>query len=210
MTKKPIDYSKSCIYKLCCKDTNITDCYVGSTTNFRSRKYHHKSSCNNENNSGIYNLKVYQFIRDNGGWDNFDMVLVEKVNVNDGNELHKEERKWIEQLNSILNHQLPTRSMKEWFEDNKDKLTEKKKEYYKEYKDKIKEKHKQYYKDNKESIKEYYKDWYENNKESIKKYNIKYYENNKEKIECPICNSVITKHNLSRHQKSNKCMSASN
>jgi len=41
-----------------------------------------------------------------------------------------------------------------------------------------------------------------------------YYENNKDKIfqkiECPICNSLITKCNLKRHQKSKKCMSVSN
>ncbi len=209
MPKKPIDYANSSIYKLCCRDTDITDCYVGSTTNFRTRKSQHKSSCNKENNSRIYNLKVYQFIREHGGWDNFDMVLVEKVNVNDGNELKKEERKWIEQLNSTLNCQLPTRTRKEWCEDNKDKITERKKIYHEKNKDKIKEKHKQYYKDNKESIKEYHKDWYENNKESIKKYHMDWYENNKEKIQCPICNSVITKHNLSRHQKSMKCINAS-
>ena len=90
MTKKPINYENACIYKLCCKDTNITDCYVGSTTSFRSRKSKHKSNCNKENNKD-YNRKVYQFIRDNGGWNNWDMILIEKPKVNDSYELHKQE-----------------------------------------------------------------------------------------------------------------------
>jgi len=204
MTKKPIDYSKSCIYKLCCRDTNITDCYVGSTTNFRTRKSNHKSNCNSQNKKD-YNRKVYQFIRDNGGWNNWDMVLVEKPKVNDSYELHKQERKYIEELNTTLNSSIPTRTTKEWYENNKDKLTEKRKEYCEENKDKIKEyrennkdKKKEYRENNKDKIKEYRKDYYENKKDKLK-----------EKIECPICNSIITKNHLNRHQKSKKCMSAS-
>ena len=247
MPQKPIDYANSSIYKLCCRDTDITDCYVGSTTNFRTRKSVHKNNFNNEKDKA-YNYKVYQFIRDNGGWLNWDMILIEKVNVNDGNELHKEERKWIEQLNATLNCQLPTRTRKEWCEDNKDKLTEKSKEWcennkdkIKEYrennKDKIKEYNKEYYDKNKN--KEYYKEYYDNNKnqllekmkgyrennkeyykeyrENNKEYTKEYYENNKnqllekmkEKVECPICNSIVNKNNLLRHQKSKKCINAS-
>jgi len=182
MPQKPIDYANSCIYKLCCRDTEITDCYVGSTTNFRSRKSQHKSSCNNENKKN-YNLKVYKFIREHGGWENWDMVLIEKVNVNDGNELHKEERKWIEQLNSTLNQIIPTRSGKEWYQDNIDN----KKKYSKEN-----------YINNKQSINERHKQWYENNKQICG-----------EKIQCPICNSIVRKDGLSRHQKSMKCINAS-
>eukprot|EP01080_Neovahlkampfia_damariscottae_P013297 gene13297-12127_t len=36
------------IYKLCCKDPNVTEFYVGSTKNIRRRKCQHKYSCNNE------------------------------------------------------------------------------------------------------------------------------------------------------------------
>ena len=50
MPKVEIDYSKTIIYKLCCKDINITDIYVGHTTNFIKRKNEHKSDCNNPNN----------------------------------------------------------------------------------------------------------------------------------------------------------------
>ena len=54
-----VNYNKSTIYKLCCKDTEITDEYVGSTTNFSRRKAEHKSHCHNENGSA-YHFKVYE------------------------------------------------------------------------------------------------------------------------------------------------------
>ena len=187
MPKTPIDYSKSCIYKIVCKDTSITDCYIGSTTCMRRRKNSHKTICNNENDKG-YNYKIYQFIRDNGGWDNWDMVLIEKVNVNDGYELHKEERKWIEELNSTLNSSIPTRTDKEYYNDNKEKIDEKKKEWRESNKERVKNKQKEYQKKNKESI---------NNR-------------NGKKVECPICNSIVRKDNFKKHQQSKKCLSIKN
>jgi len=201
MPKKPIDYANSSIYKLCCRDTDITDCYVGSTTNFRSRKCQHKSSCNKENNRD-YDRKVYQFIREHGGWENWDMILIEKVNVNDGNELHKEERKWIEQLNSTLNCRIPTRTDKEYREENKDKITERKKEYYFDNKEIVKERYKEYYKKNKNELLEKSKNYYENNKNKVK-------ERHSKKIQCLICNSIINRRGLKEHQKTMKCINAS-
>jgi len=44
-----VNYEKSTIYKIVCKDVNIKDCYVGSTTNFNRRKQEHKYNCNNVN-----------------------------------------------------------------------------------------------------------------------------------------------------------------
>ena len=37
-------YQKGLIYKLCCKDLNIKDIYVGSTCNFARRKCQHKNA----------------------------------------------------------------------------------------------------------------------------------------------------------------------
>jgi predicted GIY-YIG superfamily endonuclease len=76
-----VNYNNSIIYKLCCKDPEITEIYVGSTTNFYRRKQKHKSTCNNSNDKG-YNLNIYQFIRDNGGWENWQMVEVERYKCN--------------------------------------------------------------------------------------------------------------------------------
>ena len=74
------DYSKSIIYKLCCKDPSITDIYIGSTTNFIERKCSHKNCCINKK-SKKYNMNVYKFIREHGDWDNWDMVQIEIYGV---------------------------------------------------------------------------------------------------------------------------------
>ena len=72
MPKLTTDYSKSVIYKICCRDKSITDVYIGSTTNFVKRKPLHKTTCNNEIGK-CYNSYVYGFIRENGNWDNFEI-----------------------------------------------------------------------------------------------------------------------------------------
>ena len=64
------------IYKICCDDCPDF-VYVGSTKSFRHRKYQHKCCCNKEN-SAKYNRKLYTTIRENGGWDNWRMVIIEE------------------------------------------------------------------------------------------------------------------------------------
>ena len=54
MPRKIINYTNTIIYKIVCNDLNITDLYVGSTTDFTNRKYNHKSSCNNEKIKNIF------------------------------------------------------------------------------------------------------------------------------------------------------------
>ena len=116
MPKKATDYSKSFIYKLCSKDTTIKEVYIGSSTNFIQRKGLHKHSCNNEN-SPKYNYKVYQFIRDHGGWDNFDMVLIEYFPCENGLELGRQEEHWRQQLSASLNSITPHiyENRQEWY-----------------------------------------------------------------------------------------------
>ena len=208
-----MSYNNSCIYKLSCNDKHITDCYVGSTTNFERRKYDHNRNCNNKN-SKKYHFKVYQFIRDNGGWSNWSMEIIEEVNVNDGNELKKLERKYIESLNSSLNCVIPTRSDKEYYEKNKERINEYSKEYCLNNKEKIAEKKKKYYQNNKEKVIEKAKEYRENNREKRNEKLKEYYENNKKqlnekrkvKIECEFCKSFVRKSGIARHKKTKKCM----
>ena len=139
MPKTPINYQKSVIYKICCKDISITDCYVGSTTNLNKRKPQHKSACKNEGGKQ-YNQNVYRFIRENGGFENLDMIVVEDFPCDSKNQLHTRERFHIEVLHANLNKVIPTRT---------------KKEYQKEY-DKDNAEHiKAYRKDNAEHIRAY-------------------------------------------------------
>ncbi len=122
------DYKNSCVYKLCCKDPTIKECYVGSTTNFRGRKNCHKNKCNSINDKS-YNRYVYRFIRDNGGWLNWTMIELEKVDCDDCKILHKREREWLEKLGASLNKNIPNRTKKEYqknhYENNKDKIKKK-------------------------------------------------------------------------------------
>ena len=69
MPKTAIDYSKTVMYKIVCRDPNIKEIYVGHTVNFIKRKSRHHGSCNCESDKA-YNLKIYQCIRANGGWNN--------------------------------------------------------------------------------------------------------------------------------------------
>jgi hypothetical protein len=139
MPKLPMNYDDTIIYKLCCNDVNITDIYVGHTTNFTKRKSLHKHCCNNDGNEN-HHLYIYQFIREKGGWDNWSMVEIEKFNCASKNEAEKRERYWIETLQAKLNNQIPTRTANEYYEDNKEKISENKKQYYEDNKNKINEK----------------------------------------------------------------------
>ena len=82
MPKTVPDYSNTIIYKLCCNNPEITDIYIGHTTNFIMRKNQHKNNCKNPN-LRCYNYYVYQFIRENGGFDNWAMIEIVKVNCID-------------------------------------------------------------------------------------------------------------------------------
>jgi predicted GIY-YIG superfamily endonuclease len=181
MPKVAMDYSRTIVYKIVCNDVNIKDLYVGHTTNFVKRKYEHKSNSNNVN-SKDYNIYVYQFIRNNGGWNNFSMIEVEKYVCNDRLEAKKRERYWIETLNATLNKVIPSRCKNEYRKDNKSKIQEQSKNYYETNKIKLLEKNQNYY---------------ENNKLQIS-------EKRKVKITCDICNCEITKRYLQIHNKTIK------
>ena len=147
-------YENAVVYKLCCDDPEITDIYVGSTCNFKVRKWDHKKNCNNENDEK-YNRYVYRFIREHGGWDAWSMILVKKYpHVADNQELLMKERKWITKLNATLNKRVPcallelgkTEYNKHHYEKNKNKILEYSKQHYEKNKIKLSEHRKQYYK----------------------------------------------------------------
>lgn len=129
MPRLPIDYSKTIIYKICCKDINISEIYVGHTTDLTRRRQSHKNTCNNENNKD-YNLKVYQFIRENGGWDNWSVIPIEEFPCENINQALIRERYYFEELKSSLNSDVPSRTKKEYYQINKEHIKEYHKEYY--------------------------------------------------------------------------------
>lgn len=211
MPKVPIDYSNTIIYKLVhIDDLNDENIYVGHTTNMIKRKNKHKSSCGNPNDKE-HNEYKYQFIRENGGWDQWEMILIEKYPCDNGDQARARERYWKRELNATLNTQEPGRTQKEWREDNKEIILEKKKEYYENNKDKIAEKDKERHKKNKQVRNEQSKKWRENNLDKALE-NAKLYrqknkeiinEKKKEKATCE-CGSIVRKNGMPDHRKSNK------
>ena len=103
MPLKPIDYQNTIIYKLIHKeDYDNANIYIGSTTDFIRRKTNHKNCCNSDKKKG-YTDRKYQFIRANGGWSEWDMVMVERYPCIDGIEARSREEYWRCELNSNLN-----------------------------------------------------------------------------------------------------------
>ena len=127
------------VYKLCCNDPLITDIYIGSTRSWSRRKSNHKSICNNEIDKK-YNLYVYQFIRQNGGFENWDMISLFNGSFETKRELERKEREYIEELKSSLNKIIPTRTYHEYYEENKPQIIAKVKQYYDSNKEQILEK----------------------------------------------------------------------
>jgi len=106
MPKVEIDYSNTIIYKITCKDPNVKELYVGHTTNFVQRKHNHKTSCNNPN-SPYNKCKLYQVIRNNGGWNNWVMEIIDFFNCDNLYEARKKEEEYFISLNATLNSNDP-------------------------------------------------------------------------------------------------------
>ena len=139
---------KGYVYVIKCKDENIKDCYIGSTINLYSRKKYHKCVYNNPDNKS-YNYKVYKFIRDNGGFDNFSIEVIKEVEVENKKELLQYELEQYTLLRPSLNCNIPIIGT--------DKTT-----YQKKYQ-------KQYQEKNKEYCKHYRNEYYNKNKDYHKK-----------------------------------------
>ena len=129
MPKVPINYNNCCIYKI----EHIEDeslLYVGFTTNFNKRKGDHKSRIKNIDNKK-YKIKLYEMIRDNGGWEMFRMIEIEKYPCNDKREAEKRETEIMKELKASMN------SVKSYTND--EERLESKKERNKRYREKLKE-----------------------------------------------------------------------
>jgi len=193
------DYANTVIYKICCKNTDITDIYVGHTTNIKKRIRHHKNTCKNPKNNR-YHLKVYEFIRNNGGFDNWNIIVLEEYPCNSFSDAIIKEREYYETLKPTLNMIYPQRTNKEYIIDNIEYYNQYGKQYRIDNKEYYNEYVKQYRIDNKEYTKEYIKQYRNDNKEKIK-------EKAKKKVMCDICNIELCQYSIHKHQKSAKHLS---
>ena len=100
MPKKTIEYSNTIIYKLTCNDNSVKDIYVGHTTNFIQRKYAHKQNCSDLQNDDI----LYNTIRENCGWNNWNMEIVDTLNCANHYEATIKEKEFSVLLQATLNN----------------------------------------------------------------------------------------------------------
>jgi len=192
MPKQKVDYNKTQIYKLIHNDDiDNENIYIGSTTNFSKRKNSHKRNHINEKSKN-YNAKVYTNIRLTGGWSEWSMLLVENFPCIGKREADVRERYWIDYYKSQLNMIIPSRSWKERYNENKEKIIKYQKDYRNENKKILIEKDKTYRIINVERIIENY----EKNKGKIN-------EERRKKIQCE-CGCIISKSSLLIHQKTKK------
>ena len=61
------------IYKMLCNDKAITDTYYGHAFNIKPIRSLHKTNCKNNNRY----RRVYAFINEHGGWDNWEVKEIE-------------------------------------------------------------------------------------------------------------------------------------
>lgn len=134
--------STGIIYKLTC--LNTLRCYYGSTSKpLNVRLSQHKSFF--KSNIGISSALIII-----GG--NFKIEEIEKVNYVDKSELRARERWYIEHDRNCINHNVPNRTCKDWYEIHPDY----RKNYYEQHKDDLREYSKAYYSNNKQQFKQYY------------------------------------------------------
>ena len=124
MPNKTPDYSNTIFYKLCCKDVDITEIYIGHTVEFNKRQRKHRNNCNNPNNKE-HNYFVYKYIRDHGGWENWDMIMIERHDCVDYLDVRRKEKEYIESFRAKLNKVVPTRTKKEYYRDHAKQITAK-------------------------------------------------------------------------------------
>lgn len=116
------------VYKLVCKDINAKEIYIGSTMNINQRRRAHKNRCNDINDK-CHNIHVYQYIRQNGGWENWESIIVETFEYNEKYELKNRERFHLEQLQAKLNKQIPNRTDVEYRSANIEQIAHRDKQY---------------------------------------------------------------------------------
>lgn len=103
----PTDYNNTTIYCLKHKDDhNNENCYIGSTSNVQKRKNKHHSDCYNQKSKN-YNSKLYQYIRNNGGWIEWVLYTLEKYPCNNKRECENRERFWYDKMKCTLNNNRP-------------------------------------------------------------------------------------------------------
>lgn len=205
------NYNDGKIYKLTIPSGLI---YIGSTTQqLCERKAQHKSAykCWKKGTNKVRTSSFKLFEEDE---ESVEIVLIEKVNCDTKEELHKRERFYIDSIECV-NKVIPTRTLSEYCKEyqkiHKETLSEKKKIYIQKNIEKIKISHKVYRKNNIDKITKYQNEYRKTHKKEKQQTDKAYYEANKNKIferigtkyTC-ICGSTLTHGHKAEHNKTKK------
>lgn len=105
------DWNATVIYKIYCKDTSITDIFIGYTTNLKLRRYAIKQEYKQE-----YKLSshldpipnhpkyVFQFMRKHGGFENWTVEKVCDCPCSDDKEALYWKQYYINSMDATLNY----------------------------------------------------------------------------------------------------------
>jgi len=95
MPNQNIDYSKSVIYQVCCKDDSVDKIWIGTSTGIKSRSRFYAFNCNNKM-SKRYEQPLYKFIREHGGWIRWGLCVLEEYPCDNKFELERRKNWWLE------------------------------------------------------------------------------------------------------------------
>ena len=130
------DFANSIIYHI--RDMESKEIvYVGSTTNFLQRKAKHKYLWNKEGKEFKY--PIYCHIRDNGGFDCFEVIPIQSLKLENKTQLLIAEQEEIDKHRTLVN----SRKARMTIEDRKEECKKYTKLYYQENKEIVNEKQKQ-------------------------------------------------------------------
>ncbi len=118
------------MYKITC-NTDESLIYIGSTTNFKVRKNRHKRNCNNKN-SDNHHIKVYEIIRNNGGWNNWTISPIEIFFSDNKIKAKIRENELMNDYKSNLNTRsayVSDKEKEEYYEKNKERIKQNSKIY---------------------------------------------------------------------------------
>ena len=164
--------------------------YIGYTSNFNNRKYQHKKNLNDKSK---INRSLYKTIRENGGWDNVSMEMLEYGDYENLKDVYIRERELIEFHKSNMNVHLPSKIDINYSDSPKEYKTK----WFQDYKQNNPELYKEKVKKTNDNCKEYKAKWHQENKEKI-------INKGKEKVICDICNKEMCRFSLWYHKQTHK------
>ena len=173
------NYNNTVIYMIYKPDSDLNT-YVGHTTNFKERVNKHRVRYNGKDFPRC-NLQLYDYMRENGQFDDWKIEIITEYPCNSKREAEKKEQHFIDLFKSVLN------SKRAYTTDEQTKLGNKLRcEKYKRL--------------NTKKVANYQKKYQESHKEEIS------LRQNKP-IKCDICGDFTSFQNIIRHKNSKKCKS---